>query len=351
MNLKKDPWVILGVSRDAPPDEVKKAYKTLAAKHHPDRNPNNPEAEEKFKEIALAFEIMNDKVKMQTYLNEKNGFRGYTGGYNYNDPEINPFGSRPQRPPKKRKAKHGDDISISQAISLFDLFNGGVVTISYWKKAACPDCHTVGTNSGKDPAMCHICNGHGTIVKQQGPWLVEDVCPVCHGTGEINEDRCKTCHGARFVNVNKTLNINVPAGLKLHNGNVIIEKQRIRGGGHDGEIGTANGNLIVSLHVEPHPVFELKGADLWATLEIDTIEATIGCEKTVKTIDGEIRIKVNSGVETGSILKIPQRGMKIRMDHGNVQRGDAYYTVKVKTLKPITEEQKQLLEKVLELRP
>lgn len=349
MNLNKDPWDILGVSRSASEDEVKRAYKKLVAKYHPDRNKDDPSAEERIKEVNTAYAIMSDPTKFQAYLNEKNGYRGHTGGSWY-DPEVNPFQYRPQqRAPKKRTKMGGADIHVTQEITLEQLFHGAVIPVSYWKRVLCTTCNGTGTKSKQNPHTCHVCQGHGTIIKQQGPWMVEDVCPVCHGSGESNDDPCPDCRGQRFTSQHKTLNITIPAGLKLVNGSPIVERQRVRGGGNDGEPGTFTGNLIISLQIKPHPVFELKGADVWASLEINSLEAILGCEKTIKTIEGEIRVKVGAGVDTGSILKIPQRGMKIRTAGNETQRGDAYYTIKVKTLKPITDEQKSLLEQALAL--
>lgn len=348
MNLKRDPWDILGVHRSADSATVKKAYKTLAAKYHPDRNQGNAQAEENFKEVNAAFEIMSDTKKLQEYLNSKNGFRG---GF-YNDPEVNPFQQRPrQRPPKPRTRRKGEDIHLTRSITLEELFKGTTVQVSYLKRVLCDACDGHGTKDKRDPPKCHVCNGHGTIIQQNGPWLVEDVCPVCHGSGEINENRCSQCHGSRFVNKNKTLNINIPSGLKISSdGQYTIERHRIANAGHDGEPGTFNGSLFLTIAVDKHPIFELRGADIWSTIEIDPVESIIGSTKTVRTIDGEISIKVYGGVDTGAILKIPGKGMIVRSGNGTEStRGDAFYTVKVKTIKDITPEQRELLERFTDI--
>lgn len=346
MNINRDPWDILGVNQNASQEEIKKSYKKLAAKYHPDRNPDDKKSEELFKEVTRAYEIMSDEGQKANYFQEKQRRENPFSGQQ--------FHHQHRRPRKQRRKKEAEDIETTSTVTLEQLFAGSTVQVNFYRRILCSSCRGKGTSDGKEPQVCPHCHGSGTTIRQQGGWMIEDACQYCNGTGESPTNRCQTCHGSRFTNMNKSITINIKPGLVRKHDGFVLEKHRIAGLGHEGEPffeGTPApaGNLLINLAVAPHPKFELRGVDIWSTVEINSLEAMVGTEKIISVIDGEIKMKILSGVDNGSVLKVSGRGMVYRVQSQDNQtlRGDAYYTIKVVTPKNLSVEQKEMLKKVL----
>lgn len=342
---KKDYYEVLGVNRDASEEEIKKAFKKLAMKFHPDRNPDNPKAEESFKEAKEAYEILSDDQKRAAYdqyghagvdpsMGGGGGFGGFNSG-NFSDAFGDIFGDifgggRNQR----SNVYRGADLRYNLEISLEDAAKGTETKIRIPVQTTCETCHGSGARPGTSPVTCTTCNGHGQVRMQQGFFSVQQTCPKCHGTGKMVKEPCPTCHGGGRVKQNKTLNVKIPAGVDEG------DRIRLSGEGEAGVNGGPTGDLYVVVHLKEHPIFQREGANLHCEMPISFSTAALGGEIEVPTLDGAAKMKIPAETQTGSVFRLRGKGIKPLRSS---EHGDLMVHVVVETPVRLTEKQKELL--------
>ncbi|MBF5039572.1 MULTISPECIES: molecular chaperone DnaJ [unclassified Methylophilus] len=342
---KKDYYEVLGVNRDASDEEIKKAFKKLAMKFHPDRNPDNPKAEESFKEAKEAYEVLSDEQKRAAYdqyghagvdpsMGGGAGFGGFGGG-GFSDAFGDIFGDifgggRNQR----SNVYRGADLRYNLEISLEEAARGTETKIRIPVQATCETCHGSGARPGTSPVTCTTCNGHGQVRMQQGFFSVQQTCPKCHGTGKMVKDPCPTCHGNGRVKQNKTLNVKIPAGVDEG------DRIRLSGEGEAGVNGGPTGDLYVVVHLKEHPIFQRDGANLHCEMPISFSTAALGGEIEVPTLDGAAKMKIPAETQTGSVFRLRGKGIKPLRSS---EHGDLMVHVVVETPVRLTEKQKELL--------
>lgn len=340
---KKDYYEVLGVNRDASEEEIKKAFKKLAMKFHPDRNPDNPKAEESFKEAKEAYEILSDDQKRAAYdqyghagvdPSMGGGFGGFNSG-NFSDAFGDIFGdifggARNQR----SNVYRGADLRYNLEISLEDAAKGTETKIRIPVQTSCETCHGSGARPGTSPVTCTTCNGHGQVRMQQGFFSVQQTCPKCHGTGKMVKEPCPTCHGGGRVKQNKTLNVKIPAGVDEG------DRIRLSGEGEAGVNGGPTGDLYVVVHLKEHPIFQREGANLHCEMPISFSTAALGGEIEVPTLDGAAKMKIPVETQTGSVFRLRGKGIKPLRSS---EHGDLMVHVVVETPVRLTEKQKDLL--------
>jgi len=340
---KKDYYEVLGVNRDASEEEIKKAFKKLAMKFHPDRNPDNPKAEESFKEAKEAYEVLSDDQKRAAYdqyghagvdPSMGGGFGGFNSG-NFSDAFGDIFGdifggARNQR----SNVYRGADLRYNLEISLEDAAKGTETKIRIPVQTSCETCHGSGARPGTSPVTCTTCNGHGQVRMQQGFFSVQQTCPKCHGTGKMVKEPCPTCHGGGRVKQNKTLNVKIPAGVDEG------DRIRLSGEGEAGVNGGPTGDLYVVVHLKEHPIFQREGANLHCEMPISFSTAALGGEIEVPTLDGAAKMKIPVETQTGSVFRLRGKGIKPLRSS---EHGDLMVHVVVETPVRLTEKQKDLL--------
>jgi molecular chaperone DnaJ len=349
---KDDFYETLGVARDADGDEIKKAYRKLAMKFHPDRNPGDAEAEQKFKEVNEAYEVLKDDDKRAAYDRfghaafEQGGPGGPGGAHGFGgagfasgfadifDEMFGDFGGRRGGP--RQHAGKGADLRFNMEISLEDAFKGKKTEIRVPTSVACDTCNGSGAAGGAGPSACPTCQGHGRVRSQSGFFTVERTCPNCQGTGEVIKDPCKTCGGAGRVHKEKTLNVTIPPGVE--------EGTRIRlaGEGEAGLRGAPSGDLYIFLHLKAHRFFQRDGADIYCRVPIPMTKATLGGTVEVPTVDGTLaRISIPAGTPTGHQFRLKGKGMSVLRSKA---RGDMFVQAMVETPQNLTKRQEELLE-------
>lgn len=341
---KKDYYEVLGVNRDASEEEIKKAFKKLAMKFHPDRNPDNPKAEESFKEAKEAYEMLSDDQKRAAYDQYGHagvdpsmgggGFGGFNSG-NFSDAFGDIFGdifggARSQR----SNVYRGADLRYNLEISLEDAAKGTETKIRIPVQTSCETCHGSGARPGTSPVTCTTCNGHGQVRMQQGFFSVQQTCPKCHGTGKMVKEPCPTCHGGGRVKQNKTLNVKIPSGVDEG------DRIRLSGEGEAGVNGGPTGDLYVVVHLKEHPIFQRDGANLHCEMPISFSTAALGGEIEVPTLDGAAKMKIPAETQTGSVFRLRGKGIKPLRSS---EHGDLMVHVVVETPVRLTEKQKDLL--------
>ncbi|MDB2404976.1 molecular chaperone DnaJ [Alphaproteobacteria bacterium] len=348
---KSDYYELLGVGRNASKSELKSAYRKKAMEFHPDKNPNNPKAEEKFKQINEAWEVLKDPQKKSAYDQfghsafEQGGSGGQGfggqgfGGADFSDIFGDIFSSHASRGRGGRAgAVSGNDLQYSITITLEDAFKGSETEISITTAKSCNDCSGSGAKSNSDKKTCDNCGGSGVIQMRQGFFAVEQTCNKCMGEGQIIKDPCSSCKGEGRVNGTKNLSANIPAGVD--------EGTRIRlsGEGEAGRRGAPNGDLYLFVSVKPHNVFSREGNNIYMDLPISITTACLGGKIEVPTIDGgRVEIKIPNGIQTDTKLRIRQRGMSIL--HSD-NRGDMIIRVIVETPTSLSKEQQKLLKQL-----
>jgi len=343
---KRDLYEVLGVARDASEADIKKSYRRLAMKHHPDRNPDDVGSESIFKEAKQAYEILSNPQKRAAYdqfghagLDGSGGMGGGFGSADFGDifgdvfGDI--FGSR-GRGRGQSTVFRGADLRYELALDLDQAVFGETVTVELPTLVGCDTCNGSGAAPGTSPVTCSTCGGHGQVRRQQGFFSIQQTCPSCRGTGKTIEQPCADCHGAGRRNKTKTLAVKVPAGVD--NGDRI----RLGGEGEAGQNGGPPGDLYVDIRVRPHEIFERDGADLSCVVPVSFATAVLGGNISVPTLDGELSLKVPHETQSGKVFRI--RGKGVRPVRSNAT-GDLYCRVEVETPVKLTAEQKELLQR------
>jgi molecular chaperone DnaJ len=343
---KRDYYEVLGVNRDASEEEIKKAYRKLAMKWHPDRNPDNPKAEEHFKEVKEAYEILSDPQKRAAYdqfghagvdptaaAAGASGFRA--GGFDsfadaFGDIFSDIFGGGRARSTVYR----GADLRYNLEISLEEAARGTEARIRIPAMEECDTCHGSGARPGTSPSTCPTCHGHGQVRLQQGFFSIQQTCPRCHGAGKIVTSPCPACSGAGRVKRHKTLSVKIPSGVDEG------DRIRLSGEGEAGVNGGPPGDLYVVIHLKPHPVFRRDHNDLHCEMPVSITTAALGGEIEIPTLDGYARIKIPPGTQTGQMFRL--RGKGIRGVRSS-SPGDLICHVVVETPVNLTPRQKELL--------
>ena len=348
---KADYYEVLGVSRDASDQELKSAYRKQALKYHPDRNPGDHAAEEKFKEASEAYQVLSDADKRAAYdrfghagvgASGSGGFGGFSGSVDLGDifgdlfGEMFNMGGSQQRPTRQRR---GEDLRFDLAIDFEDAIFGTETEIKVRRFEACATCHGSGSSSGRGPSVCPQCHGRGQIRYQQGFFSVARTCSACGGSGSIISDPCATCHGETRVAKEMKLTVKVPPGVD--------DGTRIRYGGEGdaGRSGGPGGDLYVVLSVRAHDFFERQGHDLYCVIPISFPQAALGAEIEIEGIDGPVTLKIPDGTQNGKELRIRGRGVPHLNEKG---RGDLIVKVMVQIPKRLSRAQRELVAKLAE---
>jgi molecular chaperone DnaJ len=344
---KRDYYTILGVARDASEDEIKKAYRKLAMKHHPDRNPEK-DAEEKFKEAKEAYEVLSDARKRAAYdqfghagVDPSAGFgaagaRGAEGFGGFADAFGDIFGEifGQARGGSRSGVYRGADLRYNLELALEDAAHGTDVKIRIPTMEECGTCHGSGAKPGTQPQTCPTCHGRGEVRVSQGFFSIQQTCPQCRGTGKIVPEPCPTCNGAGRVRKHKTLSVKIPAGVDQD------DRIRLSGEGEAGVNGGPPGDLYVVVTLKPHPVFQREGADLHCEMPISFTTAALGGEIEIPTLDGHAKLRIPPETQTGQVFRLRNKG--IRPVRGSVT-GDLYCHVALETPVKLTARQKELL--------
>jgi molecular chaperone DnaJ len=346
---KADFYELLGVSRDADEKAVKAAFRKLAMQFHPDRNPGDHTAEIKFKEVNAAYECLKDPQKRAAYdrfghaafENGGGGPAGFSGDFTASMSDIfdNIFGDfmgGGRRGTSRSGRERGADLRYNMEITLEEAFAGKTAEIEVPTKVACKTCAGSGAKPGSSPKVCATCEGHGRVRAAQGFFSIERTCPTCHGRGEVISDPCLECNGIGRTTENRTLSVNIPAGIE--DGTRI----RLAGEGEAGLRGGPSGDLYIFLSIRPHEFFQRDGADIFCRVPISMTTAALGGEFQVPTIDGgKTKVKVPEGTQTGKQFRLKGKGMPVLR---STRVGEMYIQVAVETPRNLTRKQRDLLE-------
>ncbi|HSV20503.1 MAG TPA: molecular chaperone DnaJ [Casimicrobiaceae bacterium] len=349
---KRDYYTVLGVSREASEEDIKKSYRKLAMKYHPDRNPDDKGAEEKFKEAKEAYEVLCDARKRAAYdqfghagVDPSAGFgagaRGFGGGAEGFGGFADAFGDifgeifgQGRGGGRGNGVYRGADLRYNLELSLEEAAKGTEVKIRIPALEECATCKGTGAKPGTQPKQCPSCHGRGEVRVSQGFFSIQQTCPQCHGTGKVIPEPCATCSGAGRVKKQKTLSVKIPAGVDQD------DRIRLTGEGEAGMNGGPHGDLYVVVNLKPHSVFQRQGADLHCEMPIGFGTAALGGELEIPTLDGHATIKIPPETQSGQVFRLKNKG--IRPVRGSVT-GDLYCHVAVETPVKLTARQKELL--------
>ncbi|NBX02950.1 MAG: molecular chaperone DnaJ [Alphaproteobacteria bacterium] len=356
--MSKDYYQLLGVSRDASEDDLKKAYRKLAMKHHPDRNPGDKKAEEQFKEISHAYDVLSDAQKRAAY--DRYGHDAFTaggnagpgaggmggggGGFDFSGNFADIFedlfgmggGGRARQGGGQQQNARGADLRYNLNVSLEEAFKGKQQTIKVTTAVACDSCKGSGAANGSQPVVCTTCNGQGRVRASQGFFTVERTCTTCGGTGKMIKDPCKPCAGSGRTRKEKTLAVNIPAGVE--------EGTRIRlsGEGEVGMRGGAAGDLYIFIGISEHKIFKRDGANIHCAVPIPMTTASLGGSIEVPTVDGgRVKVTIPEGTQNGHQFRLRGKGMTILRSSS---RGDMYLHTQVETPTHLNKKQKAILQ-------
>ena len=344
-NGKRDYYQVLGVARAATEQEIKSAYRKLALQFHPDRNPNNPDAEEKFKECSEAYAVLADGEKRAVYDRFGHAGLGGSGGAGFDPSDLGDIfgdffglgeifgGGTRKRSRTQRGADLREDINLEFEEAVF----GTETKVTVRRHESCEECRGSGAAAGKAPVTCRSCNGRGQVRYQQGFFSIARTCPTCQGTGSVITDPCAKCKGEGRVLKQRTVDAKIPAGVE--------DGTRIRysGFGEGGLHGGPPGDLYVVLHVKEHPFFEREGNDLHCVIPVSFSQAALGAEISVPTLEGEHVLKVPDGTQSGTTLRIRGKGVPVLNGHG---KGDLFVEVRVQTPGKLNKRQRELLQEL-----
>ncbi|HHF0148920.1 TPA: molecular chaperone DnaJ [Haemophilus influenzae] len=347
---KKDYYEVLGLQKGASEDDIKRAYKRLASKHHPDKNQGSKEAEEKFKEINEAYEVLGDDQKRTAYdqyghaaFEQGGGAGGFGGGFGgadfgdmFGDIFGDIFGGGGRG---RQRVVRGEDLRYDLEISLEEAVKGTTKDIQINTLTHCDSCGGSGAEKGSKVETCPHCHGSGRIRRQQGFFVSESICPTCHGSGKKIEKPCRSCHGEGRVHKKENLSVKIPAGVDTGN------QLRLAGKGAAGENGAPAGDLYVVIHVREHHIFERDGSNLYCEVPISFATAALGGEIEVPTLDGRVKLKIPAETQTGKLFRMRGKGVaSTRSGYA----GDLICRIVVETPVNLTSEQKELLHKLEE---
>ena len=359
MANKRDYYEVLGVAKNASADEIKKAYRKLAVKYHPDKNPGNKEAEEKFKEAAEAYSVLSDADKKAKY--DQFGHAGvdgagpdFSGGFgNLNDilndlfggafgggfGGFGGFGGGFGGGQRRERVHRGRDIRVRVKLTLEEIAKGVEKEISIEKNVPCPDCGGRGAKNGSDIKACPACNGTGQVQRVVNSFLGQTVtystCQQCGGEGKIITNPCHTCNGTGLVRQRETIKVKIPAGVEAG------MQMTVQGEGHAAKNNGINGDLLVVIEEQEHPDFRREGSNLLYTKVISIVDAMLGCEVEIPCIDGKQKVKVEPGTQSGTVVRLKGKGLPGLNSYGT---GDLYVKFAVWIPKKLTKEEKALFE-------
>lgn len=341
---KQDYYEVLGVSHSSTEEEIKKAYRKLALRYHPDRNPDDPSAEEQFKEASEAYDVLHDAEKRGLYDRygheglQNAGFQGFQGFEdivsNFGNIFEDFFGFGGGRRGGRSSARAGADLRYDLRITFEEAAFGTEKFLEFEKQETCIHCLGKGTAHGKQPTTCSTCGGVGQVERRQGFFALRTPCPQCRGQGTLITDPCLQCRGKGLVHAPKKLSVKIPAGIDDSS------RLRLIGEGEEGSHGGPTGDLYVVAHVEPHAFFERQGNDVHCQLPISFTQAALGADIDMPSLYDEQTLIIPRGIQTGETLKL--RGCGIP-DVRNGQRGDQIMHIVVKTPRRLTERQEELL--------
>lgn len=352
--MAKDYYELLGVDSKASDSDIRDAYRALAKKYHPDRNPNDADAERKFKEINQAYDVLKDSAKRRAYdmygaEGMEGGQGGFAGGFDFGGGFADIFESvfdmgegfgRAQHQ-RQERARRGSDLSYTMEMDLEDILEGKEVTIKFKSPKICDSCGGSGGGEGGKMVTCSACGGRGVRTMQRGLLSIQTTCSVCSGGGTMFKEKCKTCDGHGRITGEVERDIKVPAGVEAGN------RIRLRGQGGAGMQGGESGDLYVVVKEMPHPIFTRDGSSLICRLPISLVSAALGDELETPSIDGNLlRLKIPAGTQSGQRLRVRQKGLPV-LNGG--RRGDMYVEILVETPTNLSSEQKALLEQFGEI--
>ena len=350
---KRDYYEVLGVARTASESEIKSAYRKLAVRYHPDKNPGDAEAEEKFKEAAEAYSVLSDAEQRARY--DRFGHAGVSSGaagagwgaagfggiedilgdlFGFGDV----FGGA--RGGRRSAAQRGSDLRYDLEMTLEEAAQGMTAQLRIPRLETCEQCAGSGAAPGTQPEACQTCAGAGQVRYQQGFFSVARTCGHCRGTGRVIKTPCDSCRGSGRVEREKSMEVKIPAGVETGS------RLRIAGEGESGAQGGPAGDLYVVIHVKEHEQFERQGSNLYASVPVTFAQAALGAEITVPTLDGQQQLKIPAGTQTGTVFRLKGNGMPVLGGRG---RGDLFVSVTLVTPKTLTREQRRLLEQLAEI--
>lgn len=344
---KRDYYEVLGVPRSAGEAEIKSAYRKLAVKYHPDKNPGNKEAEEQFKEAAEAYSVLSDANRRARY--DQFGHQGVQGGFSGFDPdtfadfgdilgEFFGFGDIFGNSRRRRSRSHrGNDLRYDLQITLEEAAKGLRTKLKIPRQELCPACSGSGANKGSGPMTCPTCNGYGQVRYQQGFFSVSRTCGQCRGSGKIVKDPCRECLGSGRVQREKMLEIKIPPGVDTGS------RLRVQGEGEPGGQGGSPGDLYVVLTVQEHAFFHREDNNVYCEIPVSVTQAVLGTEVTVPTLDGDERLTIPESTQTGTVFRLRGKGMPSLNGHG---KGDQFVSVAVRVPKRLSKEERRLYEEL-----
>jgi len=355
-NNKRDYYEVLNIAREASDQEIKSAYRKMAMKYHPDKNPGNKEAEERFKEAAEAYSILGDRDKRGIYDKYGHGgLGGYTGseGFSGFNPDLfadfsdvlgsfffgDFFGSGNRR--RRSGPIRGADLQYHLEITLEEAIKGVEKEITIPRMDACETCQGSGSSSAQGKTTCSTCSGYGQVRYSQGFVTIARTCPNCNGSGQVLKDPCKSCNGAARTERNVTLQVKIPPGVDTGN------RLKLKSEGEAGMRGGLSGDLYVLIEVREHEIFSRKNYDLYCEKEVTMLQAALGDQITIQTPDGEETVKILEGTQPGTVLNLRGKGVPYVNSYG---RGDLHVSIKVKIPTRFSAQEKKLLKDMAKMR-